>query len=407
MTARAEWPSGIGAACGVAPCGCYDGEARIDASVVVAELLAGFAGEAPPGAPTWRVAGGGAADSATAAQIAAAMLRAACARKVSADLADNRAALERRIAQDMQQAQPIRARMLWSPRKHWIDARDSLVDLAELVALATLRGVADAVRARYPPGMMFELVVEDLEFEFIEGADPGAALARDRYVASLRHLLRLVDAGRLFSLAASSGRAADAAELAGWRAQLAANARAIADYWEDSERAGMERAAGLASYARLRELGWVGTLPMQMRDHYLDRLRAATLADDAQRRAMVVRNLAGILLNRQVRLAAAHAHEEPIKFSFVPPARGAPHEILAGRVDLRFAPRALASRVSAAGPWSTKGYLRHRGARVALGIAGWHAVRADATRFAPGALQVRRGGDQAEVRADYRIDSER
>ena len=115
---------------------------------------------------------------------------------------------------------------------------------------------------------------------------------------------------------------------------------------------------------------------------------------------MVLRNLAGILLHHQVGLFFGSGGITPLKFSFVRSADGAPVELLNGRVDLRFAPRRLCSRVSAAAPWATKGFVCGRGTEMRLEFRGWRELADARYRFAEGWLNIGRHGGSARVRAD-------
>jgi len=336
--------------------------------------------------------------------VARTMLDAAGARPVTGSSDANRAVLESRIAGCIRRNDPVAAHMLWSPKKHWVTGEENAVDLAEFAALDTLYSVHAAVRDLYEPGMAFQLDVEDLEFEFMEGADPDLMQARERYVHGLRRLIDVLGSGDVFSVARVSEKAADAAELRRWHAQMAENSRALEAYWYESERAGIEHSEGLSSYKALCDLGWTGPIPAEMRRHYLDRLGSLPSGEESAKVAMVLRNLAGILLHRQKGLGSGRAGRESVKFSFVPPACGAPPELLTGRVDLRFVPRKVCSRVGAAGPWSTKGYLRRHDGRLTPAFAGWHQTRAVGARFREGRLTVVRSGEAAAVRADYLLE---
>jgi hypothetical protein len=342
--------------------------------------------------------------AAIAARVAQAMLRAPGVRPSPLQPA-NVAALASRIATCIDRGEAIGAEMLWSPRKHWVDPADSGIDLAELMAVDTLAGFARAVRRHHAPGVAITLQMEDLEFEYMEGADPALVAARTRYIGALRALTRVVDDEDI-RVRAVSEYAADDAERARWRAMIAENHRALAAYWADSEREGIARHASLPSYHALRALGWVGEIPAEMRRHYTHRLahRAPNAAGASM--DMVVRNLATVLLHHQIGLGAGQAGSDAIKLSFVPPASGAQAELRNGRVDLRFAPRRLSSRVNNAGPWSTKGFLRRRGDGWALGIGGWRELDAAGARFTPGQFVVAgRGGEvPVIVRADVLRD---
>jgi len=337
-------------------------------------------------------------------QLVRAILAVSHARAITGRSDANRCVLERRVAECIRRKVPLAAHMLWSPKKHWVTTAESAIDLAELAAIDTLHSVHNAVRAIYLPGMAFQLDVEDIEFDFIEGSAPDLVQARQCYVDGLRRLVQVLGVGNVFCVAKISDKAVDERELAGWHTQMAANYRALEAYWIESERTGIEHGHLLPSYAALCSLGWIGPIPAAMRDHYLNRFGRVPARGDATSVAMVIRNLAGILLHHQKGLASGRRGSESIKFSFVPPAAGAPAQLLTGRVDLRFVSRKLSSRVSAAGPWSTKGYLCGHNDRVVPAIAGWREARVSGARYVEGRLALVRGGDTAVLRADYLLE---
>jgi hypothetical protein len=118
---------------------------------------------------------------------------------------------------------------------------------------------------------------------------------------------------------------------------------------------------------------------------------------------MILRNFAGILLHHQKNLLHTGSDVEPIKFSFIPPAPGAPAQLTRGRLDLRFVARNICSRVGAAGPWSTKGYFRPRDGRIMPAFASWHGPIDPGSRFVQGQLTLTRHDQDVNVRADVML----
>ena len=146
---------------------------------------------------------------------AEAMLAAGRARAIPGTIDGNRLVLEDRIAQCIRRNIPIPSEMLWSPKKHWVVGAESNVDLAELTALNTLLAVHNAVRAIYPRGLAFTLHAEDLEFEFMEGAECELKEARNRYIGGLRRTIRALELDDLFTVVRMSEKATDHQELCG------------------------------------------------------------------------------------------------------------------------------------------------------------------------------------------------
>jgi hypothetical protein len=317
----------------------------------------------------------------------------------------NRAVIEDRIARSIGLQIPIPAQMLWSPKKHWVLGADSDVDVAELMALNTLLSIHDGVRAIYRPGLAYTLHLEDLEFEFMEGVESDLNEARNRYIAGLRRVVTVLGLEDVFTTVRISEKARDEETLRGWFAQMDENYRALEAYWYESEANGIDGHEAYPSFAALRRLGWHGSIPLEMRNHYLRRLTAARDRPRAEKVRMILRNFSGILLHHQKKLLDTGSEVEPVKFSFIPPAPGAPDVLTKGRVDLRFVARAICSRVGSAGPWSTKGYFRLRDGAVVPAFGSWHGPLDAGSRFVPGHLTLIRRHQDVDVRADLLLES--
>jgi hypothetical protein len=143
-----------------------------------------------------------------------------------------------------------------------------------------------------------------------------------------------------------------------------------------------------------------------MRRYYLEGLGRHIDASDTKKADMVLRNLAGILFHYQFGLLCGSGGINPIKFSFVRSADAAPAELQHGRVNIRFAPRRLCSRVSAAGPWATKGFVCGRGNDVRVSFRGWHELARARCRFAEGWFTIAGHNGTASVRADFLREDE-
>jgi hypothetical protein len=304
-----------------------------------------------------------------------------------------------RIFEFVKRNMPVEAQMLWSPKKHWILGAESAVDLAELAAFQTLTSIDSAVRCVYRAGMCFVIDLEDIEFLFMEGQTEEIVTAHDSYAFGMRSLINALGLNGLFTLRRMSERAKDMEELRRWREQMAENYEALKAYWHDSERSPELSWEKLGTFREIRRLGWRGTIPPEMRAYYMSRLEKVTNTSDREKADMVLRNLAGILFHHQFDLLRGFGKLSPIKLSFVRSADGAPAELLHGRVDLRFAPRKLCSRVSAAAPWATKGFVRAGENNTRVSFRGWHEL--DGERFAEGRLSIAGSDGASVIRSDF------
>lgn len=314
-------------------------------------------------------------------------------------------AIRARIFEFVRRRAPVDAQMLWSPKKHWISGDESAVDLAELAALQTLLSLDSAVRRVYQGGVSFRLDVEDIEFEFMEVQNDEVLKARETYISGLRRLIKTLELDEIFNVRRMSERAKNGEELRRWQQQMAENHRALKAYWYESEGCTLAKQEMLGTFKELRQLGWKGTIPPEMRMYYLRRLGRLADPPDGEGVDMVLRNLAGILLHHQIGLPGLSGLGDPVKLSFVRPADSAPAELLYGRVDLRFVPRRICSRVNAAAPWSTKGFVCNRGNRVLVSFRGWRELAGALCRFKEGWFILSGRAGPTEIRADF-LDNE-
>jgi hypothetical protein len=348
-----------------------------------------------------RLEGIGADPEGVAASLARIIFNFARAEAAGASNAKAVAGIRTRLLEFVQRGIPVEAQMLWSPKKHWMLGTESAVDLAELAALQTLISIDSAVQPVYRAGMSFVIDLEDIEFQFMEGQSEEVVNAREIYMSGMKRLLKALSLDELFTLRRMSERAKDSEELSRWRQQMAENHRGLEAYWYESEEYPVSSRETLASFKEIRRLGWKGTIPPEMRRYYINRLGRLTGASDAEKVDMVLRNLAGILLHHQVDLLRGSGGVCPLKFSFVRGADGATAELLRGRVDLRFAPRRLCSRVSAAAPWATKGFVQGRGNNMRVSFRGWHELADARCQFAEGWFTIAGRDGAAKVRADF------
>lgn len=332
--------------------------------------------------------------------VATAILQAA--RPGQATTRPNEIAIESRIAECIRQNVPIAAQILWSPKKHWVTGPDSNIDLAELAALNTLLRIHANVRGIYRPGLAFTIDLEDIEFEFMEGASADLMQSRYNYIAGLQEVIRIFGLDDVFLTNKISDKAKDKQELCSWMAQMEENYNVLKNYWYESEKKGIDGFETYESFLALKRLGWDGAIPQEMRDHYLGRLSFRGVAEEAKV-DMILRNLAGILLHYQKSLLNTPGPVQPIKFSFIPSAPGAPSKLNSARIDLRFVSRRLCSLVGSAAPWSTRGLFRDRHGKITLTFSSLHTPMEPGTKLAAGHLTMSRESESLKLRADFLI----
>ncbi|HEY8153916.1 MAG TPA: hypothetical protein VII72_07305 [Myxococcota bacterium] len=330
-------------------------------------------------------AGGREADPArTAERIARALIGTRKSRLGSAPTGRALAELRRRIADHVAQGLPVDVILTWGPRKFHASRDDNRVDLAELAALARLAAFQAEVRELHPPGLRYTLFYEDLEGAFIEGEEEAAFWP---YGAGLVRLVNALGFAAGLRVIGTRGllRRFDPAEV---DARLAENHAHLRAHWH-----------GAGDGEALARLGFSGGIDPESRRFYLerlDRLLGERRTRD-EKRDMVIRLFAAVLLHRQLDMFRVRPGLDPVKLSFLSLA-GGPASLADGRVDVRSISADLCKHSLA--PWSAKGYLRRRLGAIQPASKPWPEPLPTGARLLRGELRLRRGGASALLRAD-------
>jgi methylase of polypeptide subunit release factors/tRNA A-37 threonylcarbamoyl transferase component Bud32 len=307
-----------------------------------------------------------------------------------------------RIRQSIENNLPIEVSMLWAPKKHFVSGADSMIDVAEVIALQTIYNICLQVRRIYSPGLRYTLYLEDFEMQFIEGNAPSFETDRSNYMDGLKKLIQILKVDSVINAVKVSDLAKTSQERAMWETRIEENYQRLKDYWFESEQKGIDGYENYESYKALIKLGWKGPIPQIMRNYYRARVSRLLGEDDSKKvDDMILRNFAGILLHYQTKMLRTPGDIEPLKFSFVPEAPGTLEDFQRGRIDIRPIPSSI-TRTSMP-PWTGQGLLRIKDGRITPQFRSWHELM-DPSRLIHGHIIFKRGKESVMVRTDFLLD---
>lgn len=291
--------------------------------------------------------------------------------------------------------QPIQLYVMWGGIKHYVEAAEQGVDLAEWFALQQFARLRREVASVYPPGLALQVYVEDFGVTYEDAGGQSAEVrARiegevDAYRGQMKALVQAVAPG--WGAARGFADLVPAHHHAAWWAAADANRKLLSEFWQESEQAPGVPAAQLPTYRRLVAAGWGGELPAATRAHYLARLRNLYPHEEERDRvARLLRYFAVVLLYGQRRLFP-HLQLPCVKAALYPPAPGIESGRLSGRLQVRTLPASFSSVT--APPWTTRGCLVPlAGGGLRPALRSIRLLRAGGARVAPLDLITAGGG---------------
>jgi hypothetical protein len=292
--------------------------------------------------------------------------------------------LMRRVEKFVNDDRPIDIIVTWGPRKFYAVEEENSVDLCELMALERLQSFQKQVLQVYSRGIRVTLFFEDYEGTFIEQVSPSVF---QRYKKGLQAMIEVLGLEPTVSLVATSDWAETFCGTEEIRHSLQRNYEVIRDYWTDSDAHPEQEDSQLESAQAMRAIGFEPPIPQESRTYYLQRLDKllGSTVSELDKKSMVQRLFACVLLHRKYHLFGLGEVQEPIKFSFLPVA-GGPDFLMDGRIDIRTIDTRLSKRSLA--PWSGKGYLRVKEDRVLPAMMTWKNFKEVAETRSSGKIQL-------------------
>jgi hypothetical protein len=338
--------------------------------------------------------------------------------------ADIRQMVTSRVAQIMKNGDPIPIATNWGPRIHYAEPQDQIVSIAELSALKVLIGLQNSIKKIYPPGASVTIFLEDFTGLVVEGGiiDPTYIAPHflesvEMYYQGMHQLVSVLDDTQLRLVRESYLACRSGNELKDWIKQCKVNYDAFIVYFQESAEAGVvptdehdqnRSYTELRSYKVLQELGWVGAIPQNMRDHYLRRIACLDSQSTAgSANQMMARMFAAILFHVQDQTfcrSDMFTSGKPLRHSFVEPVPGSPLIIAA---DKFFTKSYLDKSAINAPAWACKGVavVDPCGTKARPSLRSWRNPAKLGESLIPAVLNLPISGKILSLRSDMVVSS--
>lgn len=266
-----------------------------------------------------------------------------------------------RVDNYVAQNRPIEMQLLWGVLKGYgLDQQRETADMLDLLGLKRFACLNEQVKQVYSPGLDVSVILEDIT----EGIIAGDYLDVDNligpYADSLKSLTSVMGISPGVNIVMESelmerkGIPQEFLEQkAGGIAQL------IQQYWHASQNISPEKWESLPEYKILEEAGWKGTIPPEMREHYL--CRAQTERPDSEedvRIWSICKYFGNSLARYSVGLFTNEDPEgpQPVRASLAPHATGASKSLRLGRVEYKLMDDKKSN--TSVPPWAGYSYMR-------------------------------------------------
>lgn len=268
------------------------------------------------------------------------------------------------------------------------------IDLAELSALKMLTCLNKRVKVYFPQGIVVRIRLEDATGYYLEEGVQGLRESIDRYIGDFTALIRVLDYSFITPIREQTLMSeSQLRETAGKILPL------LISYMNDSE--GIEEAKweGLDAWKRLKETGWQGLIPREMRDYYHARYRHLfPQYGPRERMTVTAKYLAGTLARYQLKATGVDPSWPGFfQINFAPPVPGIPRSLVSTRLYFRTVPLSHTKRHMPF--WRAKGVLKLNGsARISL--FSWN----EPFDYNPFSVRFSNEAEGVMVRSDYVLE---
>lgn len=258
---------------------------------------------------------------------------------------ETKAEVLRRIQFKLDRNEPLEVSCAWGAIKT-VSSDIKKVDLAELLTFSQYSAINKQIQSVYEPGVRFNLYMGDDYYEYLYGPNPGI---KD-YCKSLTELAK--DFPEVNPLYISDG----ARKIPNVIAACEKNYNLLKEYWLESDGIEEHLFSSLPSYSRLEAAGWVGTIPVEMREFYKKRMQSNYMdKDEAFWTEKILRFFAyGMFISQNDLM-----NRKKIELSTVDscllrvPPPGLPRKLYSNRIRMRITPRNMVK--NSAPPWTVAG----------------------------------------------------
>jgi hypothetical protein len=298
-------------------------------------------------------------------------------------------AIRQHVAAMIAAGEPIRFLMPWGSEK---PGHLETVDMAEVGAMKTLLCLQKRVQEVYSPGIRVRIRIEDATAPSLFYNDQEQARTDTRiYVPSLVALICILEMDSFVQPIPESEMVTER----DFQTEFDKLYPAMRQYIQDSQ--GHSNPESLDSYLNLLGLGWMGVIPAEQREHYLNTYRRLYGVGDDEGLILLARYLTQSLARKRLNMLGNLDWKDYLGLSFVGPVPGEPKN----RTGKRIYYRTLSTDISSfhMAPWRSKGYLSISNDSVRIRLAGWNEQR----DYRQESVTLRNGSLTTTVKCDYEI----
>lgn len=168
----------------------------------------------------------------------------------------------RRIQYKLDRNEPFEVSCAWGAIKT-VSSDIKSVDLAELLTFSQYAAINRQIKSVYEPGVRFNLYMGDDYYEYLYGQNPKIK----NYCKGMCELAKDYEEVNPIYISESVYKIPNVKEVCEKNYEL------LKEYWNDTTGLEEEQFCTLSSYRRLEEAGWVGIIPIGMRDFYKKRMQ--------------------------------------------------------------------------------------------------------------------------------------
>lgn len=238
----------------------------------------------------------------------------------------------------------------------------SNIDIAEVLSIATLVKLCEAVKRVYAPGLSIRIRVEDYSgmqiFSYPKPIDMKIISIVEDYCTKIENLIKILGDGNSIEPIRENSMK----HIGEFLAYVDAYTPIFKDYLSITDGVQESEMTSFPQFSKLKEIGWNGIIPQAQRQYYYDtyvRLYNSNPEESIERLSIY---MAQALVRKKLDMTGKGEWSKFIQLTFCPPVPGVPTGYDHNFIYYRTVPISQARTHIC--PWRAKGYLRISGDKV-------------------------------------------
>lgn len=270
------------------------------------------------------------------------------------------------------------------------------IDIAELMALHMLHMLHTQVKAYYEPGIMVNLRIDDVSGYHLFFDQEGSEASSVRYVNDLLLLIKILDYDFINPITESIF--VDKHTFF----EFAENVKiSFLDYLSSTDQNEFQHIDSLDSWNRLKQLGWSGHIPFEMRNFFKQQYSVMYQGiSETKKQELLSRYFAGTVARMHFKATAKDPSWKNnfLQLNFLPAAPGTPFNLISNRLSYRTVPENFGR--THIPPWRAKGFLEIRSDTIKPKVTSWFNTE---ITYVPSLLTIERDRDSICIKADQKL----